>query len=147
MCKKISKSAVQRDGLVFATQPYNSAKECIKMTWMWISVVLFLLAAGGGLYLATQHFQRNDAPFSIAILHGVLAVAGLAFFLIGLASIGTTNLWTWSVVLFVVAAIGGLVLVSMHAQRRPLPRPVIVFHGLLAIIAWLLLLYPLLSSR
>jgi hypothetical protein len=43
-------------------------------------------------------------------------------------------------VLFVAAALGGLYLVSHHMRQKPLPNGVIVIHGLVAVVAFLVLL-------
>jgi 3-hydroxymyristoyl/3-hydroxydecanoyl-(acyl carrier protein) dehydratase len=43
-------------------------------------------------------------------------------------------------VLFVLAALGGLYLVSFHFRGRPLPGGVIVLHAMIAVIAFLILL-------
>jgi len=36
-----------------------------------VAAVLFALAALGGIILATLHLKKNDAPVSLALVHGV----------------------------------------------------------------------------
>lgn len=72
--------------------------------------------------------------FHYAVL--LIAVAAV----IGVWEIGFGTVHTWALVLFGLAALGGLYLVSHHMRQRPLPNGVIVIHGLVAVIAFLVLL-------
>ncbi len=106
-----------------------------------LSVLLIAVAALFGLYMAVQHFKGRTPPKAgIAILHGLLAVSGVIVLLLGVWEIGFGTAHTWALVLFGVAALGGLYLVSHHMRQRPLPNGVILIHGLVAVIAFLVLL-------
>ena len=105
------------------------------------AVLLIALAAVFGLYMAIQHFKGRTPPKAgVAILHGLLAVSGVVVLLLGVMEIGFGTAHTWALVLFGAAALGGLYLVSHHMRQRPLPNGVIVIHGLVAVIAFLVLL-------
>jgi len=52
----------------------------------------------------------------------------------------TERLVIASLGLFVVAALGGFALFSFHLRRQPLPTPVVFIHGLVAVVAFVLLL-------
>lgn len=105
------------------------------------AVLLFAVAAAVGLYMAVQHFRGRTPPAtSIAILHGLLAVSGTGALLLGVLEIGFGTVHTWALVLFGVAALGGLYLVSHHLRKRPLPGGVIIIHALVAVVAFLILL-------
>ncbi|MGH8251309.1 MAG: hypothetical protein ACREVI_11560 [Steroidobacteraceae bacterium] len=104
------------------------------------AVLLIVVAAAIGLYMAVQHFRGHTPPKAgLAILHGLLAVSGVIVLLLGVWEIGFGTTHTWALVLFAVAALGGLYLVSHHMRQRPLPNGVIVIHGLVAVIAFLVL--------
>ncbi|MGH8198551.1 MAG: hypothetical protein ACRETI_10310 [Steroidobacteraceae bacterium] len=106
-----------------------------------VAVLLIAIAAVFGLYMAVQHFKGRTPPKAgIAILHGLLAVSGVILLLLGVWEIGFGTAHTWALVLFGIAALGGLYLVSHHMRQRPLPNAVIVIHGLVAVIAFLVLL-------
>lgn len=105
-----------------------------------IAAVLFALAAVGGIVLAALHFKKKNAPTGLALLHGLLAAAGLVLFIIAALSVPLAESGKISLVLFIVAALGGFVLFAMHLKKRTLPSGVIVIHGLVAVVAFLLLL-------
>lgn len=105
------------------------------------AVLLIALGAVLGLYMAVQHFKGRTPPKAgVAIMHGLLAVSGVIVLLLGVWEIGFGTAHTWALLLFGVAALGGLYLVSHHMRQRPLPNGVIVIHGLVAVIAFLVLL-------
>ena len=105
------------------------------------AVLLIALGAVVGLYMAIQHFKGHTPPKAgVAILHGLLAVSGVIALLLGVWDIGFGTAHTWALMLFAAAALGGLYLVSHHLRQRPLPNAVIVIHGLVAVIAFLVLL-------
>jgi glucose uptake protein GlcU len=106
-----------------------------------VAVILIALGAVVGLTMAVQHFKGRTPPKpGVAILHGLLAGSGVVLLLLGVWEMGFGTLHTWALVLFVVAALGGLYLVSHHMRQKPLPGGVIVIHGLVAAIAFLVLL-------
>lgn len=106
------------------------------------AVVLFALAAIVGLYMGVLHSRgRTPPPVLAAVLHGVLAVSAVVLLLLGVMQVGLgATVHSWSLGFFVIAALGGLYLVSFHIRRKPLPGGVIVIHGLIAVIAFLILL-------
>ena len=105
-----------------------------------LSVVLIAVAAVFGLYMAVQHFKGHTPPkVGVAMVHGLLAVSGVIVLLLGVWEIGFGTAHTWALVLFGAAALGGLYLVSIMRQR-PLPNAVIVIHGLVAVVVFLVLL-------
>jgi hypothetical protein len=110
------------------------------------AIWLFALAAVFGLYMAIQHFRgRTPPPPLAAVLHGLLAVSGAVVLFLGVMQIGFGTVHTWALVLFVVAALGGLFLVSHHIRGKPLPNGVVVIHGMVAVIAFLILLVAVLA--
>ncbi len=106
------------------------------------AVWLFAVAAIIGVYMAVLHTRgRTPPPVVAAVLHGLLAVCGVVVLLLGVMQIGLgTTVHSWALGLFVVAALGGLYLVSHHIRGKPLPGGVIVIHGTVAAVAFLILL-------
>ncbi len=105
-----------------------------------LAVVLIALGAVIGLTMAVQHFKGRTPPApALAILHGVLAGSGVIVLLLYLWETGFGGALGVAFLLFVVAALGGLYLVSHHMRQKPLPNGVIVIHGLVAVIAFLVL--------
>jgi glucose uptake protein GlcU len=105
------------------------------------SVLLIALGAVVGLTMAIQHFKGRTPPKAgLAILHGALAGTGVILLLLTVVDTGFGGALGWALGLFVVAALGGLYLVSHHMRQKPLPGGVIVVHGLLAVVAFLVLI-------
>jgi hypothetical protein len=104
-----------------------------------IAVLVFAIAAIGGLILAVRHFKGQDRPWPLAILHGLLGAAGLVLVLVPTLSGGTPALAKTALGLFVAAALGGFLLFAFHARNRRLPSPVVVVHAAVAVIAFGLL--------
>lgn len=105
------------------------------------ALILFALAAVGGLYLATRHLSAQAPSIGVAVVHGLLAAGGLVVLIITL--LGATRVgglqWT-ALALFVVAALGGFVLFAQHLREKTLPSGLIYVHGGAAVIAFILLL-------
>jgi hypothetical protein len=111
-----------------------------------VAAVLFALAALGGIILATLHRKRKDAPIPLALLHGLLAAAGLVLLIIGVTQMASAGLAGVALAIFVIAALGGFVLFAMHLMSKPLPAGFIAVHGLVAVVAFVVLLVSLLRS-
>ncbi|HRC87124.1 MAG TPA: hypothetical protein PK413_16070 [Thermoanaerobaculia bacterium] len=107
-----------------------------------LSYVLAFLAASAlvGLYLAVSHLRGNPPKLAAALAHGVLAVIGLAALVKVVIGGGDVGRLPLAIGLFVVAALGGLVLFVLHAKGRPLPRGLIVVHALVAVAGFALVL-------
>jgi len=48
---------------------------------------------------------------------------------------------------FVIAALGGFYLFSFHLRRQALPIPVVIIHGLVAVISFVVLLVGIFALR
>jgi len=105
-----------------------------------MAAVLFAVAALGGITLATLHFRQKGLPTALAVAHGLFAAAGLVVLIMAVVGGSTGNLLIASLVLFVVAALGGFALFSFHLRRLHLPTTVVLIHGLVAFVAFALLL-------
>jgi glucose uptake protein GlcU len=108
---------------------------------MTIALVLFALAALGGLYMAVVRFRGADRPpTSIALLHGTLAAVGLILLVVAVVHGGAPDGAKTALVVFIVAALGGFFLFAQHMQKRALPIPVVVVHAVVAVIGFIILL-------
>lgn len=110
-----------------------------------IAAVLFAVAALGGITLATLHLRHKGLPMALALGHGLLAAAGLVVLIVVVVGGGAGSLLITSLALFVIAALGGFALFSFHLRRQPLPTPVVFIHGLVAVVAFVLLLVKILK--
>jgi hypothetical protein len=111
------------------------------------AVVLFAIAALGGLTMAVFHFRKDrNPPGVLAALHGVVAATALLILLWAVVQTSAGGALAWALGLFVLAALGGFFLVSFHVRARRLPGPVVVIHALVAVVAFVLLLAGIIAA-
>jgi hypothetical protein len=103
------------------------------------AVGLLALTAVGGIVMAGMRFAGADRPPSwLAMLHGLLAAAGLTLLLYAGFAGGMARLAWIGTGLLVLAALGGLYLnLSFHDKRIPLPKHIIVIHAAIAVVGFL----------
>lgn len=109
------------------------------------SIILFALAALGGLTMAGMKFSAKAIPLPLAIGHGLLAVSGLVLLIWHIITVGGGSLLKAAVVIFILAALGGLTLFSFHLRGRSLPNPLILVHGAIAATAFITFLFATLA--
>ena len=104
-----------------------------------LAVIVFAIAAVGGLILALHVLRDRFAPWSLSILHALLGATGLV--LVSLAVVGGEggSLILGSLLVLVVAALGGFFLASFHLRKRLPPKAIVILHALLAIVGVALL--------
>lgn len=109
---------------------------------LWTSIVLFAIAAAGGLVMAGMRISGDrNPPAWLAMLHGLLAAAGLTLLLFAAFTTGLPSYATWGLVLLVIAALGGLYLNLGYQEKRVLlPKPIVYVHAAIAVIGFLLVL-------
>lgn len=117
------------------------------MTGSMVSVVLFGLAALGGVALAGMRLKNKELPMPLALTHGAVAATALVFLLVAVLRGETTGIGTAALVVFVVAALGGFYLFSFHLRKKPIPVPAMLLHGLAAVAAYALLLLGVLGGK
>jgi hypothetical protein len=107
-----------------------------------LAAVVLGLAALGGLTLAGIRLLGTPRPPTwMALGHGAAAVTGVALLSYAAWATGVPGLAQVALGLFVLAAFGGAVIFfGFHLRDRPLPIPLVIGHGLIAITALSLLL-------
>ncbi len=108
------------------------------------ALVLFGVAALGGLTLAYMRIVKKDVSLPLAIVHGIFAASGLVLLIIGVTRAGGSGALA-ALIIFLLAALGGFTLFSFHLRSRPLPVPLLIVHGLVAVTAFVVLLWTAIS--
>lgn len=108
---------------------------------MITAVVLFAIAALGGIIMAVMRFSgRELPPMGLAVVHGLFAAAGLVALIVALVSYGYSVATVIALLGFLGAALGGFYLFSLHLRKQALPIPYVVVHGAFAVISFIILL-------
>jgi len=87
-----------------------------------------------GIYLISFVLRNQQTPKAVAILHGLFAVTGLVL-LISYSN-GSEPSPIVSIVVFVIAALGGLILIYKDVIEKQVPKWLAITHGLTAVIGF-----------
>ena len=106
------------------------------------AVALFTLAALGGLLMAGIRFGgKRNPPAWLAMLHGLLAAAGLTLLAYATFTTGVPSTAQLALLLFLVAAGGGAILSLAYKWKQILlPGWLVAVHATAAVLAYALLL-------
>jgi peptidoglycan/LPS O-acetylase OafA/YrhL len=106
------------------------------------STVLFAISALGGATMAILRFSGKPHPPSwLAMVHGFLAAAALTLLVFAAFTASVPGLATLALILFLVAAAGGVLLnLRFHLKDIPLPKWLVLVHGGIAVIGFICLL-------
>lgn len=111
------------------------------MLVMRTAVVLLVLAALGGLAMAAIRFSGKPRPPTwMAMGHGFIAGAAVTLLVYAFFTTGLPALATLALVLFLLAAAGGVVMnLRYHWERLALPKWLVLVHAAIAVIGFVLL--------
>lgn len=107
---------------------------------IYIPIVLFAIAAAGGLTLIVMKFSGKGLPWPLVIGHGLFAASGLIALIINVFHDTQIFLMNLSLGLFLIVAIGGFTVLSFHLRKKKQPNSLILIHGAAAVISFILLI-------
>lgn len=102
------------------------------------AIALFSLAAIIGIVMLNFVLQDKKPSRALVFTHGPLAVAGVILIII--YSTKRHPIPFESIVLFLIAATGGIVLVMHDLLGKPIPKWLGIAHGLIAVAGFIFLL-------
>jgi hypothetical protein len=107
-----------------------------------LTAIVLGLAALGGLAMAGIRLTGAPRPPTwLALGHGAIALTGLGLLIYTAATSGIPELAQVALGIFMLAALGGLVMfLGFHLKNKPLPILFVVGHGLIALTGLALLL-------
>ncbi|MGV3588438.1 MAG: hypothetical protein ACO1OF_15645 [Adhaeribacter sp.] len=108
------------------------------MTIIYASIGFFALAALFGLYLLTFVLKGRETPKAVVFTHGPFAATGLILLIIYISRGGPGPVE--SLVLFILAALGGIYMLFRDLNGRHIPKILAIGHGLLAVTGFIFLL-------
>ncbi len=113
------------------------------------SAVVLAITAAGGVVMAVMRFGGRPAPPSwLAMLHGLLAAAGLTLLAYAYFTLAIPAFAALALLLFVIAAAGGVVMnLRFDLKAQPLPIWLVVVHAAIAVVAFVLLVMAAWGGR
>jgi hypothetical protein len=108
------------------------------MGLIYTAIILFAVAAMVGIYLLSCVLRGKETPKAFVFLHGALAATALVLLVVHTVKTGADLMQT--IVLFALAALGGLVLVTRDLTGKTIPKSLAVVHGLVAVTGFVFLL-------
>jgi hypothetical protein len=108
------------------------------MTTLYTIIGLFALGAIVGLYLLTLVLKSKETPKAIVFVHGLFVVIALIMLIVYTTKNSPGPLE--SLVLFIIAAVGGIVVAFRDFTGKKIPKWLAVVHGLVAVTGFLFLL-------
>jgi hypothetical protein len=104
------------------------------------ALLVFAIAAIGGLLLAASVLRGKLAPWALSIVHALLGATGLVMLVLVVLQGAAPARVTAALGLLVVAALGGFFLASIHLRGKIAPKAVVFIHAGVAVIGFLTLL-------
>jgi hypothetical protein len=103
-------------------------------------IILFAIAAVFGLTLIIPILQGKTPTRGFVFAHGGVAAVALVMLVLQYVR-DMTTVPQISLILFVVAALGGFVLFARDVQKKSIPKGLAVVHAGAAVAAFLILLF------
>lgn len=101
--------------------------------------IVFIIAAIFGIALLT-HVLKNKKPSKlVALIHGILVGCGLVLLII-YCFMHSPESPLASLIFFIVAAVGGFILLSFHLHKKRIPKWLAVLHPIVALLGLLFLI-------
>ena len=109
------------------------------------ALLIFAIAAVGGLVLASSVLRGKLAPWVLSIGHAALGATGLVLLVLVVLQGAPPARVTAALGLLVVAALGGFYLASIHLRGVVAPRTIVYLHAGLAVVGFLTLVSAVLA--
>jgi hypothetical protein len=96
-------------------------------------LIFFMLIMVGGIGLAIRDRREPRLPLKLSVFHGLLGVAALVWLVmqaIAHPSVRPVNL---AILVFLLTALGGLLLFAFRASKQRLPLAVVLLHAVFAL--------------
>lgn len=103
-------------------------------------IVIIIISALFGLHILTHILQNKITPKVSVVIHGILNAIALVLVIIGAVRIGG-SLLTASMIVLIVAALGGFYLVSIDIGKKQIPpKTFAIVHPIIGVIGLILLI-------
>jgi len=100
----------------------------------------FFVVMLGGISLAVLERRGRVLPLKVSITHGLLGILAIVFLVMQVLDHPDNHAVNMAMVVFILTALGGLLLFAFRASRQRLPLGVVLLHGLFALAGLALLM-------
>lgn len=111
---------------------------------LYTTIAIFAIAAIMGMVLLSHVLKSKPTPKGVMIVHGLFAATGLVLLISYV--FGDQPGPMESLVLFVIAALGGFIMVARDLTGKTIPKWLAVAHGLLAVRGFIALIFYTLNK-
>jgi len=105
---------------------------------LYTIIALFALAAIFGMTLLSYVLRGKETPKGVMVIHGLFAATALVLLIMYV--FGNKPGPVESAVLFVIAALGGFIMMARDLTGKRIPKWLAVVHGLIAVAGFVLLI-------
>jgi hypothetical protein len=107
---------------------------------MVVPIVLIIISALFGLHILTNILQNKMTPKVSVVIHGILNAIALILVITGAIRIGA-SLLTASMIVLIIAALGGFYLVSIDLGKKQIPpKTFAIVHPIIGVLGLILLI-------
>ncbi|KTD21827.1 hypothetical protein [Legionella londiniensis] len=99
---------------------------------VWIAIALFITAALLGLRILLAILKDKPTPKPFVLSHGPLAALAIVLLIIEVVRGNTDGLLITSLIIFILAAIGGFTLYTLDMLKKDIPKPIAIAHPIVA---------------
>ncbi len=108
------------------------------------ALILFLIGASGGLYMATHVLRGRLAPWVVSALHALFGASGLTLLIITILMEQRSGLPVIALCVLIATALMGFFLASIHLGKRVALKRYVITHATLAVTGVTLLILAIL---
>jgi hypothetical protein len=102
-------------------------------------IALFMLVMAFGIGLAIRDRREPSLPLKLSVWHGLLGIAAIVLLVMQAVAHPGVRPANLAILVFILTALGGLLLFAFRASRQRLPLAVVVLHAGFAIVGFVLL--------
>lgn len=95
------------------------------------AIIVFAVAALGGLLLASFVLRGKLAPWAVSLLHAALGAIGLLLVIYAALSTGIAGAALAALIILIIAALAGFYLASIHLRSQVAPKGTVFLHVLI----------------
>lgn len=99
----------------------------------------FMLVMAGGAALAVLEHRGRALPLKLSAWHGLLGIAAIVLLVMQALAHPGNHPVNLAIIVFLLTALGGLLLFAFRASRERLPLAVVLLHAGFAVMALILL--------